>query len=355
MKTLDIYIGTGFIRHFLIVLFILGFLFSFFEFLGQLDDIGTGSYQYSDALFFVIFTLPGRMLDLIPVSTLLGGIISLGLLADSNELLAMNVSGISVRRICWSVLAASAIPMFAWGILAEFVVPPLEQHARTRRVAALSGANIIFTKTGFWSRKKPFFIHVHKISAGGIPLDIDIFEWDSEGRLRVFTHARKAYIAKDRHWLLTNVEQKTIAGEEIITKNFPTLSLESLLSPEQMAIQEVPPESLSPSALYKYTRMLEKQGLNADQYQMVFWQKAATPISTAAMVLISLIFVFGPSRGITAGYRIMLGSIVGVALHFVNQIFAHIGLLLGINAAVVTLTPVAVVLYFSIRILSRTP
>ena len=66
MKTLDLYIGSGFTRYFLLVLFILAFLFSLFEFFGQLDDVGRGYYQLQDAFFFVLLTLPGRILDLIP-------------------------------------------------------------------------------------------------------------------------------------------------------------------------------------------------------------------------------------------------------------------------------------------------
>ena len=100
MKIIDLYIGKSFTRCFLLVLSILGFLFSFFEFILELDEVGKGHYQLNDALSYVLLTLPGRLLDLIPHSSLLGGIIALGLLADKNELVAMNAGGISVRRIC---------------------------------------------------------------------------------------------------------------------------------------------------------------------------------------------------------------------------------------------------------------
>ena len=54
MKIIDHYIGRSFIRCFLLVLFILGFLFTFFEFITQLDDVGRGHYQLKDAVFFVL-------------------------------------------------------------------------------------------------------------------------------------------------------------------------------------------------------------------------------------------------------------------------------------------------------------
>ncbi|MBW1851715.1 MAG: LPS export ABC transporter permease LptG [Deltaproteobacteria bacterium] len=355
MKTLDLHIGGEFTRYFLLVLFILGSLFSLFEFFGQLDDVGKGSYQLKDAFLLVLFTLPGRILDLIPVSTLLGSIIALGLLADNNELLAMQASGISVKRICWSVIAAAALPMLAAGLLAEFIVPPLEQQAHRRRLAAMGDADITFTKSGFWARKGPFFIHVRKIHPGGIPGDVDIFEWDPDGRLRVFTHARKADITEEKQWVLTDIEQKTVTDRGITTRSLDTLSLESFLSAKQMAIQKLPPESLSPSALYQYTRILQARGQNADQYKMVFWQKVSTPLTTVAMVLLSLSFVFGPTRGMTAGHRIMMGSTVGIVLYFLNQILGHFGLILGVNPALTTVTPLAVILSLALWLLSRGP
>lgn len=356
MKILDLYIGKYFIKYFLLVLFILGFMFSFFEFVAQIDDIGRGCYQFKDALFFVLLTLPNRMLDLIPGSTLLGSIIAVGLLADNNELLAMHAGGISVWRICGSVLAAAALPMLAVGILAELIAPPLEQYALERRLAALTDMDIIFTKQGFWMRKEPFFIHVRNVRPNGIPADIDIFEWDQEGYLRAFIHAEKADITKDKQWILKDVEKKSITDQGIITQqSLESLSMKSFLSTNQMIIQKLPPESLSPSDLYQYIRMLRKRGQNADQYEVVFWKKVLLPLSMAAMVLVSLSFVFGSTRGITAGQRIMTGSIVGVAIYFLNEILEHIGLIFRVNPAISTITPITVIFCLALWLLSRGP
>ena len=160
------------------------------------------------------------------------------------------------------------------------------------RLVALTDADITFTKSGFWARNGPVFIHVRKIHPGGIPVDIDIFEWDQEGRLRVFTHARKADVTENNRWVLTDVEQRIITAQGVTTRRLPRLTLESFLSAEQMTIQEFPPEIQSPSDLYQYIRLLRERGQNPDQYELLFWQKVSTPLSTAALVLLSLTFVF---------------------------------------------------------------
>ena len=96
MKTVDSYIGSRFLRGFALIIVILAALFSFLELVSQLDDVGRGNYELKDALFFIGLTLPRRLLDLMPISTLLGSIVALGLLADHGELLAMQAGGMSV-------------------------------------------------------------------------------------------------------------------------------------------------------------------------------------------------------------------------------------------------------------------
>ena len=105
MRKLDIYIGRRFLNYFLLIIFLLMVLFSLFELLSQLDDVGTGSYQLKNALAYVALTLPKRLLDVMPISTLLGGILSMGMLADHGELVAMEAAGISTLRICSTVSA----------------------------------------------------------------------------------------------------------------------------------------------------------------------------------------------------------------------------------------------------------
>ena len=105
MKLLDFYIGSRFLKCFLLVIIILAAVFSLIEFLSQLDDVGKGMYRLGDALIFVAFSLPRCLIDLMPVSAMLGGTIALGLLADHRELLAMQVAGISETRICLAVFA----------------------------------------------------------------------------------------------------------------------------------------------------------------------------------------------------------------------------------------------------------
>lgn len=353
MKTIDRYIGARLAFGFLLVALILSSLFSLLEIVKELDDIGTGQYHARDAFAFVALTLPGRFLDLVPVGALLGSILALGSLAGGGELLAMQTAGIPVSRIGKSVLGAGAFLMLGAVVLAEFVVPPMEQYAQTRRSIALADLGTLKTEHGFWAREGLRFIHIRRILPGGIPADLDIFEFDERGRLTTLTHASRADIRDRRRWLLFDVEVKEMGDRGLVTRRIASRAWDSFLTASQVNVLGLPPRALSLTDLYRYVRALRRQRQNAAPYELALWQKGCLPLTTGAMVLLSLPFAFGPLRSMSAGRRIMLGSIVGIAFFLANQIGGYLGLLFELNPAIPTLAPVAAVLLAAWRLSRR--
>jgi lipopolysaccharide export system permease protein len=88
---------------------------------------------------------------------------------------------------------------------------------------------------------------------------------------------------------------------------------------------------------------LRSSGQNADRYELALWRKLGVPLTTGAMVLLSLPFIFGPTRRITAGRRIMMGCFVGIVFYFGDQVIAHLGLLLSLNPIVTAMAPVLLI------------
>jgi len=60
-------------------------------------------------------------------------------------------------------------------------------------------------------------------------------------------------------------------------------------------------------------------------------------------VLLSLPFVFGSTRLVTAGKRIMMGSFVGIIFYFGDQVVVHLGLLLSFSPMITAMTPVILI------------
>jgi len=343
LKTIDRYIGRQFLQAFLLIILILAVLFSLFEFLAQLDDVGRGTYRLADAIRYVAMTLPKRLLDLMPISTLLGGIIALGMLADGNELLGMQASGVSVRRISISILATGLLLMAGAGVLAEIAVPVWEQEARNSRAQALSGADVTVVRQGFWARRKEVFIHVDHMLNHGLASDIDIFEFNSDGRLERLIQARSADIGDDKQWILHDISMKRITEQGFTTAEVPSLRLDSFLSAEQVDLLTLPPYSLSTPDLMRYIRALGESGQSAAPYSLALWRKLGMPLTTGSMALLCLGFIFGSTRSRSAGHRITIGAFVGIFLYLLDQLSMNLGLLLNFPPWITAMVPVVVI------------
>ena len=348
MKITDRYTIRNFLQAFLLVTAILLFLFSFIELMGQLKDIGTGHYQLGDAFRYVILTTPQRWLDLLPVATLLGSIIGLGLLADHNELLAMQAAGLRPWRICLPVLVIGAFFMMLAALSAEFIIPPLEQQARTQRLLALSETGMIMTKEEFWIREGNNIIRIGKPSALDTTMaNVDIYKCDQQGKLKSYLHSPKADIIDKQIWRLQNVEKREFTEEGINKKTITQLTLDLSLNAKQLGILKLPPESLSPRNLYHYINILQQRGQNADHYIMALWQKLSAPLTTGAMLLLALPLIFGPIRGTSAGLLITIAVLVGIFAYLANNIIGDLGLLFNFPPPVTVLMPIAVILAIS--------
>jgi lipopolysaccharide export system permease protein len=353
VKILDRYIGRNTLQGFLLVLSLLVVLLSFMELLIQIKDVGKGGFQLPDAFGYVILTIPKRMVDLMPVAALLGSIVALGLLADHQELTAMQAAGISVQRIAFSVLGASLVIMLAAILLAEFVAPPLDQTARIQRSRAIYGKAVMMSKEGFWARHGNAFVHVGRALSGEQAADIEVYELDESGRLRQFIWATEAVIGGRQEWVLKGVQAKRFGRDSVETRMMDEYRLGSFLTPDQVTLLQLPPDSLSLSDLWSYIRSLDERAQNSKAYALAFWQKICLPATTGVMVLLSLTFIFGSTRARNASQRIFVGMLTGVVFHLASQIIGHVGLILNVPPIITTLLPVALTLIIALRLLQR--
>ena len=183
--------------------------------------------------------------------------------------------------------------------------------------------------------------------------DIEVYELDASGRLRRFIAAPEAVLRDRDDWLLTRVQAKMFSGDSVDVQSLDEYRLSSFLTSGQVALLQLPPDSLSLSDLWSYIRSLDERAQNSKAYALAFWQKVCLPVTTGAMVLLSLTFIFGSTRTRNASQRIFLGMLTGVVFHLANQVIGHLGLILSLPPILTTLLPVGCILVVALRLLRR--
>ena len=99
MKSISRYVIAEVVRSSLFVLAGLLGLFLFFDLIGELRDVGHGSYTFAKLLGYVLLLVPGHAYDLMPIAVLIGGMIGLSRLNQYSELTVMRVGGLSLVRL----------------------------------------------------------------------------------------------------------------------------------------------------------------------------------------------------------------------------------------------------------------
>ena len=188
---------------------------------------------------------------------------------------------------------------------------------------------------------------------GRIPSEIEIYQFDNNGGLRFVAWAKEAVIQNSDRWVLQDVRQQIISENKTLTEHFARLPWDSPFSPEEITKIMLPVEMLSPSELYGYVQYLKRAGLAADRPELTLWQSISMPLSTLAMVILAIPYVLGPIRQVSAGKRMLHGGLIGASFHAGRQLIIQLGSLVHLPAALITLSPVAVILGVAVWLYRR--
>ena len=85
------------------------------------------------------------------------------------------------------------------------------------------------------------------------------------------------------------------------------------------------------SADKQHMDYLEEIGLDSGQYKYAFWGRFMTPFAALVMLFISVPFVFGSLRSVSAGQRVFIGMLVGFGFYLVSQVVTQMGQVFGFN------------------------
>ena len=347
MKILDRYIALAIAAGTGVALLVIVGLDVFFNVIGQMDKVGTGTYTFWTMIQYVALTTPQTIYELFPMAALLGSLIGMGMLAANSELVAMRASGVPVWRIVQSVLQAGVLMLVVVISLGELVVPSAEHYGQKIRAAATNkGASFLGT-LGLWVRDDDYYINIKKILSDDNLTDLTIYEFDNATSLSMITTASQARY-KDDVWQLYDVEQTRFEDDQVEVYYHNQFERQTLVTPELLSIVMLKPRTMSIVAISQLVDYLEENGLDAQRYRYAFWGRLMTPISSLVMLLVSVPFVFGGLRSASAGQRIFVGIMVGFGFYVVSQISSQMGQVYAMNPLISTLAPSLLFMVFGI-------
>lgn len=313
----------------LLALLVLVSLSLFFVFIGELEDVGKGSYSALNAIEYVALLFPGKVVEFLPLAVLLGTILSLGSLASNSEIIAMQAAGFSLTSMLKAVIQAALIIAVLSFLLADWVVPYSETSARQNRSAAINETTAVSGKKGIWIKDDAGILHIKWLMPNGIAQDIEIYTLDSAGNL-VSVIAAESAIPKGNYWRLLKVRETRFKDDVPQSYSYDELSYQGKISDKLLDALLIEPRQMSSSDLFTYINFLQQNNLNAYMERLTFWQKIFAPIAVIIMCILAVPFVLGSQRQGNAGQRLMYGILLGLCYVVSERLFSQLGTRFGI-------------------------
>ena len=326
MKILNHYLAQEILSSTLLVTIALLAMFSFFDLIQELDNLGQGHYHLGVVLFFVLLSAPGHIYEVAPVAALLGTMYALAQFSRHSELVVIRASGVSMASIGLALLKVGAIFALITFLVGELVTPMTEKTAQKVRLQAKERVVAQEFRSGLWVKDGNSFVNVEEVLPDATLRNIHIYEFDPDFRLRVINNAKTGTYEKDR-WDLRTVTQTSFEEKKIRTTSYDQAYWQSVIKPELLSVLLVVPEKMAAWNLYFYIKHLSNNHQKTTRQQIALWSKMVYPLACLVMVVLALPFGFLQQRSGGISGKIFVGIMMGISYQVLNRLFVHVGLL----------------------------
>jgi lipopolysaccharide export system permease protein len=338
MKLINRYLSQEITSSIVLIMIALLAMFSFFDLIQELESIGKGTYGIGKVLLFVMLSAPGHVYEVVPVAVLVGTMYALGQLSRHSELVVLRASGVPVRDIAFSLLKVGLIFALLTFVVGELVTPYSEKTAQRIRIKATDSVIAQDFRSGLWVKDGNSFVNVEDVLPDAGLLNIHIYEFDTEFRLRNISNAKTARF-DGKGWQLKEVTQMHFDQNNVQSSFFPEAKWQSLIRPELLNVLLVTPEKMSAWNLYFYIHHLSVNKQKTSRHEVALWAKMIYPLACFVMVILALPFGFLQQRSGGASAKIFAGIMLGIFYQVLNRVFVHLGLLNDWSALFSAVTP----------------
>ena len=329
IKLIDRYI----IKKFVSILFftILAFIviFVIVDLIENLDKFLSHHAGLGQVALYYLFYVPFIIILTLPVCMLLSSLFSLGSMAQHNEIIAIQTSGVSLYRILLPLFLVAFLVSVVSGLAGETLVPEanrarldiyryrIKKEARRiqtsrNQLAVQDGNNrqiyIQFYET---ASKKAHKVSIIWIKGNTIVkrLDARYMQWDE----------------KKSEWKLIRVTERVISDtSETLARYDTLLYTQSQVTPEDLLDLEVMPEEMNYAELSHFVDKMLSLGADARRWLVDLYMKISYPFANFIIVLFGAPLAARKRRSGPA-----LGFALALLISFIYFLFLRSGQVLG--------------------------
>ncbi len=321
-RRVALYLARTFLLRTLAVLAALVLILATLDVLGNAGEV-LAPPQNGDAELwrYVGLRVPQLIQRFLPFSVLLGTLITLAVMNQNSEIIAMKAAGISAHQIIAPLMLASLVLAAMSFVFNERIV--------TRATAALNAWEAADygpvprdtgIRSNIWVHRGDDLVRAGVVSGEGASLrlgGVTVYERQG-GTLQRILRAEQGVINGGTLELTGTRSFDLETGQE---QKAEVTRLPIDLAPEQFTLARVAPDEQDFWKLQRSIGQLEIAGRETASLRSNLWHKIAGPLSAVLMPLLAAVAAFGLARSGQLFIRAVIGMLLGFA-YFVVDNFA---------------------------------
>lgn len=331
MTLLDRYILSAFARSFFFAMLAAAIIFVTIDLVEHLDKFVDAGVGFDLVGRYYLLYLPFIVYLTIPVGVLLATLFTIGGFVYRNELTAMQASGVSLWRILFLLLVATAPLAGTVWYLGETVVPKLNfERKEMYRVEVRKGKGSVSSRQGriYLQTSPTEFLKMEsydpKITTG-YRVQLQAVE-DGKVRFRVEADSLR-YV--DSSWIFTNAKVTEFSDRNVsLVERDSIVRTDFKFTPDDLIRLNIEPEEMSYKDIQSLVGRLQVAGIRAARWSVDLAFKFSQPFATFIIVLFGVPFAAFRRRG-----GLVLGFGLSLLVCFVYFGFQQVGKILGYGGA----------------------
>lgn len=250
---------------------------------------------------------------ILPISILIGTLITFGMLSRNNEVTALKANGVSLYRIALPILSIALVASLLSYLMLDFVLPYSNQRVDQlkSRIRGKETAHSFSETQKQWifGKGRYLFNFLSFDTKNRTLSQVQVFEFAPD----TFRLTRRVYADEARFdgigWVFVNGWMRSFAddGSSSYTPIVNPIRLQYPERPDYFATEVKSPKQMTYAELRRYIARVRKSGYDANELMVQLYQKTSWPFVSLVMALIALPFSFRiGKRGALYGIGIAL-------------------------------------------------
>ncbi len=331
IRLLDVYVSKLALK--VSVLTFVGLLGIFYisTFVDLSDKLFKGQTTGAMLAEFFYYKTPEFVFFIIPLTVLIGVMVTIGILTKNSEMVVMQACGISLYRVAVPLVVLAIAASWSMFLLQDRILPYSNRRAQALRHVIRGGTPRTFdvvNRKWLVARDGSIYNYTYYDQRRHELNGLSIYEFDqARGDLvrRVYVGNAGFMPASTQTWRSANgwVREFTKGTDLKAFATFPSRDLK-LEAPDYFATESEEPDRMTYGQLKKYIADLASSGVNVVPQTVALYRKISFPFVTLIMTLIAVPFaVTTGKRG--ALYGIALGIVLAVVYWITINAFSAIG------------------------------